>query len=239
MDDITDLRREIANTPQHGYWLKSGPNYARTSLETLQAYETRTSATFGDPVSLGLWAYATGLWIAGVVEAGVFAKAAMFAVVPMMLAYSGIVLFIAGVIAYRRANAVMASLFCSFAGFNASRGVLYLLVVLHVLPDGWWVENILGCLMESFAWIALSLCLATLALNWVMFFMMFFTFAGFLLTGAPYLIDVVGAKGTWVAVGHAGGASMVLAALFAYYGGTASIVNSAWRRQILPLGGTS
>ena len=57
-----------------------------------------------DPGPLGLWAFATGTWIAGAAIGGAFPEDAFATTIPIILIFAGLVQFIAGLLEYRRTN---------------------------------------------------------------------------------------------------------------------------------------
>lgn len=155
---------------------------------------------------------------------------------PGMLVYAGLVLFIAGLFLFRRNNTFLASSFCSFAALNITRATLLICVHAGVLPSGATGNVLDGCLLESFAYIALSPWFGALRINVVMVLTLICTFVGYVLAGLPFLANQT-VIGGWAHAGHIGGYFMFAAAAFAYYGGTALLVNTAWHRPLLPIGG--
>ncbi len=73
-------------------------------------------------------------------------------------------------------------------------------------------------------------------MNIVLVLVLASTFFGFALSGLPLLTNQLGG-GTWARAGQIGGYFLFAAGAFAYYGGTALLVNTAWRRVVLPIGG--
>jgi hypothetical protein len=61
-------------------------------------------------------------------------------------------------------------------------------------------------------------------------------FVEFLLPGPPYIADMVGHPGR-KQLGQVGSGFLLTGCLFGYYGGGALLVNTAWRCEILPIGG--
>lgn len=235
MDDIRELREEAAHTPPHQIWAKGGPVFSHLSTETVQGLEGWSIASFGDAASLGLWDFATGIWITGLFQTGILPLRETSLLFPTMLIYAGIVLFIAGLFLYRRNDNFLGSMFCSFAALNMSRAVLVILAHGGVLPSGDAAAIVEGALMESFAYIALSLFAAALRMNWALLLVLFCTVIGYALGGLPFITADM--AGGWLEAGRIGGYFLFAAGLFAYYAGTAVVVNTAFRRTVLPLGG--
>jgi succinate-acetate transporter protein len=108
---MTNLR------PQEN-WTRSGPVVSRLPHDEIEALEDRAAATIADPAPLGSWGFATGTWITGTVIAGVFPVNAFTATIPVLLVFAGFSQFTAGLFAFRRANILAATAFCSFGSFN-------------------------------------------------------------------------------------------------------------------------
>jgi succinate-acetate transporter protein len=202
----------------------------------ISALEERAVATIADPAPLGLWAFATGTWMAGTVLGGAFASTTLPAMAPVLLIFAGLAQFIAGLYAFRRANSLAATAFCCFGSFNITAAAMFMLSAAHITPAGWDTPIFMGFLLESFAFIALALSFAALRRNAVLVLVLLTLAIGYCLTGIPNLALSVD-QGGFGLVGHIGGWFLVASAALAYYGGMAIVVNSNWRRAVLPLGG--
>jgi succinate-acetate transporter protein len=235
MDDISELRNEAAHTSPHQVWAKGGPVFSYLSTETVHGLEGWAIASFGDAASLGMWAFATGIWTTGLFQTEVLSPRQIDLLFPSMLLYAGLVLLIAGLFLFRRNDNFLGSSFCSFAALNMSRAVLLILVHHGVLPAGGAADVVEGALVESFAYIALSLFVAATRMNVVLMLTLSCTFFGYALGGLPFVTGNMG--GGWAEAGRIGGYFLFAAGFFAYYGGTAVVVNTAFRRIVLPLGG--
>lgn len=235
MDDVAELRREAARIPMRDVWTRAGPVLSRLSEDTVYGLEGRAMASFGDAAALGLWAFATGSCTAWLFQAEVLPSPQTALLFPVLIVYSGLILFIAGLFLFRRNNVFLASSFCSFAAFNLSRGVLLLSLDRGVLPAGAAADAVQGMLFEVFAYVSLSLLMAALRVNVVVALVFACTLVGFSLSGIPFITGAV-AHGMPL-FGRVGGYFMLAAGIFAFYGGTAVIVNSAWQRPLLPVGG--
>jgi uncharacterized protein len=233
MDDVAELKHEAANTAEHEVWSRGGPVFARLSEDTVRGLEGAAMATFGDAATVGMWAFASGALMAGLFQANVLPSSATAALFPMLLVYPGAVLFIAGLLLFRRNNNLLASSFCSFASLNLVRGALLMCATHGFLPPGAPVDLMEGILFAVFAYLALSLFIGALNLNAVLSLTLLCTAAGFGLAAASLL----GGGEGFAFAGKIGGYFMLAAAAFAFYGGTAILVNTAWRRMALPIGG--
>src|SRR5579884_902460 len=236
VSDIGELRQEAATTPQHPVWAKGGPVFSHLKDDTVMALEGSAIATFGDAAVLGFWAFATGIWITGLFQTNIAPLSERGLLFPSLLIYAGVVLFMAGLFLYRRNNLFFATTFCSFAAFNITHAVLLLCQLDGLLQTSPTANLVVGCLTESFAYISLSLLIGAMQMNVVLVLMLGCTFIGYALGGLPFLTAAT-AGGGWAAAGRIGGYFLFAAGVFAYYGGTALLVNTSWRRPILPIGG--
>lgn len=221
---------------EHATWTKSGPVVSHLPDEQIAALEDQATATVGDPTTLGLWGFATGTWIVGTVIAGVFSPDAFAGTAPVLLVFAGLAQFIAGLFAYRRANALAGTAFCCFGAFNVTAAFLFLLQAMKLLPMTGDAAVLQGFVLESFAFIALALTLAALRANMAVVSVLLTLAVGYALSGIPNLANAVGQPG-WGTISAIGGWFLVASALLAYYTGMAMVVNSTWKRTVLPIGG--
>jgi len=156
------------------------------------------------------------------------------ALFPLLLAYPGPVLFIAGLSLFRRNNNFLASSFCSFGAVNMARGALLLCASQGFLPARAPVNVMQATIFEAFAYISISLLLGAFRMNVVLVLTLICTAAGFGLAGFAFITNSA-VSGPWLEIGKIGGFFMVAPA--AFYGGSAVLVNTAWRRVVLPVGG--
>jgi len=228
--DVRELRNEASTTPVTGVWARGGPVFSHLTEDTVNGLEGAAIATFGDAASLGMWAFATGSLMAGLFQADLLPSIQASALYPLLLAYPGPAQFIAGLFLYRRNNNFLATAFCSFGAFNTARGALLLCASQGLLPAGAPVDLMQGIMLEVFAYISISLLLGAVQMNVVLVLMLSCTAVGFALSGVSFLTTAGEA-------GRVGGYFLLATAAFAYYGGSAVLVNTAWRRVLLPLGG--
>jgi succinate-acetate transporter protein len=258
----------IARIEQHERWTHSGPVSTSLEDEQVSVLEQRSRATVAAPEPLGLWGFATGTWISGTVIAGIFPLTGAAAAIPVVIVFAGVAQFIAGLFAYRRANVLSSTAFCCFGAFNVILGIFFLMAVGTMLGTGGAALGlgaaatgaatgtapgaaasgaaggasaamvVMGFVLESFAFIALSLTLAAARMNVVFSIFLGLLTIGYCLSGIPFLAGAVGTPG-WGIVGSIGGWFLVASALFAFYAGAALVVNSMWERTLLPLGGTA
>ncbi len=157
------------------------------------------------------------------------------AVIPILLIFGGIAQFIAGLISYRRASSLMATAFTCYGAFAVLAATAFLLMNGGALPASGGSLVIWGFLLESFGFISFALCFAALGINLALVGMLGAICIGFVLAGIPNLAGVT--SGGWVVIGEIGGWFMVASAIFAYYLGMATLVNSSRKRPAMHIFG--
>jgi succinate-acetate transporter protein len=210
--------------------------------QDLNLLRERAAATVADPSELGLWGFATGTWMAATVLGGYVAPQDGLALSPTVILFAGIAQFIAGLYAFRRTNALNATAFTCFGAFNTVAGMMLLLPFLGIAAPTVGFHDMMGFLLESFAFISLALTLGAIRRNVVLTGLLgalcigyFLTGIGqFLIGGAPVPAANAATAGPGI-VGAVGGVFLWLSALLAYYLGTALLVNSTWHRRVLPI----
>ncbi len=220
---------------KHASWTKAGPVVSRLPDDQIAVMEERAVTTVGDPSILGLWGFATGTWMVATVMGGMLTSAALAETAPVLLVFAGLAQFIAGLWAYRRANALAATAFCCFGAFNVTVAMTLLLQASKVLPMDASGSLLLGFLLESFGFIALALMLAAMRANMALVVVLGTLCVGYVLSGIPHLTGL--AATTPGVLGSLGAYFLMASAFFAYYTGAALVVNSTWGRAVLPLGG--
>src|ERR1700739_4091257 len=150
---------QVTNLLRRENWTKSGPVVTHLPDEEIELLEERTAATVADPTPLGLWSFATGTWVVGTVLAGVFPVSALTATIPVLVVFAGLAQFIAGLIAYRRANVLAATAFCSFGSFNLLTAALLAMQARGIVSTSGDPMVLQGFVLISFGFIAFALTL--------------------------------------------------------------------------------
>lgn len=228
---------EIANLMRQELWTRSGPVLSRLPGDEIETLEERASATVADPAPLGLWGFATGTWIVGTVLAGAFPASSLTATIPVLLIFAGLAQFIAGLFAFRRANVLAATAFCSFGSFNVLTALFFALQARGVLPATGGPLVLQGFVLLSFGFIALALMVAALPTNAGMVITLGLLAVGYTLTGIAAIYGT--APTSHFVVGDIGGWFLVGSAFFACLTGMALVVNSCWGRTVMPIGGAA
>lgn len=215
----------------HQTWTNAGPVVHTVSDEEIAVLEERTQATMGEPGALALFGFATGTWMAGVVAAGWLQVTAFALLAPVLILFAGLAQFIGGLFAFRKGNTFAGTAFCSYGTNNAILGSIFWLQGAHAFPLHGTGGLIVAYELLSFGLISAILTVAALSLN--------ATFVAILgaLTGGFVLVGIHNLTGGFDAVGYIGGYLLIASAALAYYAGAALVVNSTWKRTLLPLFG--
>lgn len=227
---------EITRLERHESWTRGGSVLSHMDDDQVEMLVERSTVAIADPAPLGLWALATGTWIMGAAAVGVLDTTTVGVLSPILLVFSGIVQFVAGMIALRRANGLMGTALCSFGALYTMLAIFFgLSMTGAVTATAGETALIEGFLLESFAFMAFSLMLAAIRTSIVELVVFALLGIGYALIGIPGLTGTLaGASGVIAVIG---GCFLMAAAFFAYYGGLALVVNSAWKRTALPFFG--
>lgn len=241
MADVAEMRG-YAPTAKHESWTKAGPVASHMPESAIETLEERSMATMGDSTPLGLWGFATGTWIAATVVGGLVSYGDMNAVAPIALLFAGVAQFIAGLYAYRRVNSLLANAFCCFGALNTVLGLIVLLEAAGLIPTTQGSNLIVGFIFDSFAFIAAALGLGAMRANFATVAVLFTLAVGYALGGIPFLDGTIthiaaGGPGSISIVGLIGACFLFISSLLAYYTGAAMLVNSTWKRHVLPIFG--
>ena len=230
---------ELANqrVQKHMTWTRGGPVVSHLPSERLQAIEHTAMSSVAEPATLGLWAFATGTWIAGLVIAGVYKPPVMLAAAPTLLIFAGLTQFIAGLFAFRRANTLAGTAFTSFGSFNVITAFALLLQGIHLVPMSGDPNVFQGYLLISFGFIAFALTLAAIRTNLALTLVLLTLGAGYTLTGIGFETGNVTSATVFNEIAHIGGYLLIASAGLAYYTGLAMVCNATFQRALLPLGG--
>ena len=219
---------------EHESWLRSGPVVSHLPDGDIAVLEEQAIIGVADASPLGLFGFATGTWMVATVMGGMLPADALVGTAPVLLVFAGIVQFIAGLYVYRRANAMAGTAFCSFGAFNFTVAVTLLLQATKLIPSTGGASVLQGYLLESFGFIALALMIAALRANAALVAVLGTLCVGYVLSGIPHFVDPNTV--TPGATGQIGAYFLLASAFFAYYAGAALVVNSSWKRTVLPLG---
>jgi uncharacterized protein len=214
-------------------WTTAGPVEHSVPATDIAAYEERAVATMADPAPFSLYGFATGTWIAGAIAAGWLAPTAFALTAPVLIVFAGLAQFIGGLFALRRTSTFGATAFCSYGANNVIVGTIFALQGSGHFPMHGAGATILAFEFFSFTFISLALALGSLRLNPFFFLTLLALVPGFGLVGVHLVtggLDVIGYIGGWF---------LMASAALAYITGTVLMVNSAWKRTVVPLFGSA
>jgi succinate-acetate transporter protein len=216
-------------------WTEAGP--VKTIIESteVERLETASQASMGDSGPMGLFGFCVGTTVIAWVLAGwAPMPASLIGAVPSLLVFAGVGQFIAGLFAYARTNTWAGTAMCSYGANNVILAAFIWMQVAGVLPrtPGNMLLNAvdLFCIGYLFCmgYISLALTIGALRLNVVYALTALMLIAGYTLPGIQFL-------GASRELGILGGYFLLAASFFAFYAATASVINSAWQREVLPL----
>lgn len=218
----------------HKTWTRGGPATSHLPDDDVHDLEERRTVSLGEPGAMALFGFATGTWMAGIVVGGVFGIKDLGFVAPVLVVFAGIAQYIAGVVAFNKNNGFAATAFCCYGANNTVIGFFVLLQAVHVLPMTGPAAAILGYELLSFGFISLGLGLAAIPMNLAYPAILLPLAAGFILAGIP---DVAGKTPAFQQIGYIGGYLLIASAGVAYFVASALVLNSSWRRRVLPMFG--
>ena len=215
--------------PPKEQWTEGGP--VKTIIESteVQRQEATSEARIGDPGAMGLFGFCVGTVVVAWVLSGWAAMpASLIAAVPSLLVFAGIGQFVAGLYAFSRTNSWAGTTMCSFGANNVIVAMFIWMQVTGLIPRT--PSNMLLLAVDLFCmgYISLALTLGALRMNAIYALTTACLIAGYTLPGIQFL-------GANRELGILGGYFLLAASFFAFYAATANIVNSAWRREMIPL----
>lgn len=210
-------------------WTEAGP--VKTIIESteVERLETTSQARMGDSGPMGLFGFCVGTTVVAWVLAGwAPMPASLIGAVPSLLVFAGVGQFIAGLFAYARTNTWAGTAMCSYGANNVILAGFIWMQVAGVLPRTPGNMLLLAVDLFCMGYISLALMIGALRLNVVYALTALMLIAGYTLPGIQFL-------GASRELGILGGYFLLAASFFAFYAATASVINSAWQREVLPL----
>jgi succinate-acetate transporter protein len=184
--------------------------------------EAAPAARFADPAGLGLAAFALTTFVLSFANAGWIPDGGV-AVLGLALFYGGIGQVIAGVWEFANKNTFGATAFTSYG--------LFWMAAWFLLTSGNKIGDA-GVGLFFLAWAIFTLYMTFAALRTNLIILLVFialTLTFIFLAIARFM----GTDGT--TMGHIGGYLGILTAIFAFYGSFATVMNSTFKRVVLPL----
>ena len=187
-----------------------------------------TQAALGNPAPLGLIGFGLTTVILSLINAGVLPHAGESVVIPLALAYGGLIQLIAGILEFKTGNTFGVVAFLSYGAFWWWFALL-LLFAGNGLIDLQGAESTIATTLLAWGVFTLYMWVATFRLNralWLIFLTLWITF---FLLGFGALFQV-----PWLS--HAGGWLGIVCGSLAAYTSFALVTNSTMGRAVLPTG---
>ncbi len=180
-------------------------------------------ARFADPGPLGLAAFALTTFVLSMANSGFIAGAGS-AVLGLALFYGGIVQLVAGIWEFANKNTFGATAFCSYGGF-------WLAFWFLVVSKGDVAAGGAGVGTFLLAWAIFTLYMTFAAIRTTKAIL-----AVFIALTLTFFALAIGAFSGNAAISHLGGYLGIITAILAWYGSFAVVINSTFKRVVLPVG---
>ncbi len=178
-----------------------------------------------DPGPLGLGAFAMTTFVLSMFNSNLVDAKGVPVVLGLALAYGGIVQLLAGLWEFRTGNTFGAVAFCSFGAFWIS---FWALNAFYAKDIGGNVGHAIGVYLWAWAIFTAYMTVAALRVSGAVLLV-------FVLLTITFVLLAIGAVGPHATVTHWGGYVGLATAAAAWYASFAAVVNSTFRRTILPV----
>ncbi|WP_347352231.1 acetate uptake transporter [Intrasporangium sp.] len=186
------------------------------------------ASSIADPAALGLAAFAMTTFVLSVVNAGLIQSAATPVVLGLALFYGGIAQLFAGMWEFRRGNVFGAVAFSSYGAFWLSF-FFYVDFVAGGLAKVGEANAATGLFLLAWAIFTGYMMIAAFRTNMAVLLVFVFLFL-------TYVALVIGAWGGIEVVNKVGGWLGIVTAVIAWYTSFAIVLNSTFKKTLLPLG---
>jgi succinate-acetate transporter protein len=193
---------------------------------------TGTKTGVGNPAALGLGAFALTTFILSVFNAGEYLidiKKLEGVVLPVALFYGGLAQFLAGMWEFKINNTFGATAFTSYGAFWMSFAGYIHIIVPRIKKDDGKVKTATGLFL--LAWFIFTLIMNVAAVRVSKFLFILFN-----ILNITFLLLIIGNLANLRLIISIGGWFGILTAFIAWYGCAAILINTAFKKQILPLG---
>jgi len=181
-----------------------------------------------NPAALGLVGFGLTTVLLSLINAGVLPEGGEGVVIPLALAYGGLIQIIAGVMEFRLGNTFGTTAFLSYGAFWWWFALL--LIFAHTgIIDISQAGPTVGVALLLWGLLTLYLWIGTFRLPRILFFIFLALWVTFLLLG-------IGAAMGQPSLHRLGGWLGLLTGLLAIYGSFAIVTNATWGRSVLPIG---
>ncbi len=187
-----------------------------------------TQPALGNPAPLGLIGFGLTTVVLSLVNAGLLPHAGEAVVIPLALAYGGLIQLIAGLLEFKTGNTFGVVAFLSYGAFWWWFALL-LLFAGNGLIDLKGADSTIGVTLLAWGVFTLYMWISTFHLNralWLVFLTLWITF---FLLGLGSLFHSPG-------LSHAGGWVGILCGLLAAYTSFALVTNATAGKDVMPIG---
>lgn len=215
--------------PPKQEWTEGGPVRAVIESTEIERFEATSEARIGDPAAMGLFGFCIGtMCLAWVISGWAPFPGSLIAAVPFLFVFGGVGQFIAGLYAFSRTKAWAGTAMCAYGANNVAVATFIWMRAGGLLPNTGGNDLILAIDLFCMGYVSLALMGAALRMNLVYAAITACLTAGYVLPGVQFL-------GEPREVGIIGGYCLVAACFFAFLAATANIINSAFRRELIPM----
>jgi hypothetical protein len=186
------------------------------------AAETPAATALADPAPLGLAGFAATTFVLSFVNAGLVGAGVVAAVLPLALFYGGLGQLLAGGLEYRRGNTFGVTAFSTYGAFWLAFAFY---AWFFKKPDT--PASADGLFLLMFAIVTAFLTIAAIRVSGAVLVV-------FVLLTLTFVLLAIGAFAASNGITHVGGYVGILTAIAAFYTSAAGVVNSTWKRQVLP-----
>lgn len=196
------------------------------TTETRKAV-AETAATSGnaDPGPLGLAGFAATTLVLSFVNAKWVDAGVVAAVLPLALFYGGLGQIIAGLLEYRRGNTFGTTAFSTYGAFWLAFAFYNWFFAKEA---GTHANTAVGLFLLMFGIVTAYLAVAAMRVSVAVLVV-------FVLLTLTFLALAIGALASSDGLGQVGGYLGILTALAAFYTSAATVINTTWRRTVLPV----
>lgn len=203
----------------------SAPTF--TSTPGTSGFAAAAHRSLADPGPLGLAAFALTTFILSVFNAGILDGALEPVVLPVALFYGGLVQLLAGMWEFAKNNTFGALAFSSYGAFWMSFAAYVKFVVPGLPAES--AHQATGVFLLAWAIFTIYMTVVTLKISVGLM-------SVFVPLAITFVLLTIGAFAQAPTVTHIAGYVGLLTAATAWYNSFAGVLNTTWKRTVLPLG---
>lgn len=196
------------------------------TTETRKAVaETPAVSGIADPAPLGLAGFAATTLVLSIVNAKWVDASVVAVVLPLALFYGGLGQIIAGLLEYRRGNTFGTTAFSTYGAFWLAFAFYNWFFAKEA---GTHANTATGLFLLMFGIVTAYLAVAAMRISLAVLVV-------FVLLTLAFIILAIGALASSDPILQVGGYVGILTALAAFYTSAATVINTTWKRNVLPV----